>query len=204
MSTQQSSSSKMSPSLDTSHLKVKFPFKAKYGNYVNGKFVEPKSGKYFDNTTPITNEVICQVPRSNEKDIDFALDAAHAAFPAWGKTSITERSNILNKIAECSALLSDAHVDSVNQISNRIKNPDLTPSAQMLNEMKHEEKGFFEYTDQFSHKYQKLYQNMKINDGYFSELDKLRTLSFEKQREIESDDKVSFDQFLEEYFSSDI
>ena len=100
MSTQQSSSSKMSPSLDTSHLKVKFPFKAKYGNYVNGKFVEPKSGKYFDNTTPITNEVICQVPRSNEKDIDFALDAAHAAFPAWGKTSITERSNILNKIAD--------------------------------------------------------------------------------------------------------
>ena len=91
---------KVSSVLDTSHLKVKFPFKAKYGNYINGKFVEPKSGKYFDNTTPITNEVICQVPRSNDKDIDFALDAAHAAFPAWGKTSITERSNILNKIAD--------------------------------------------------------------------------------------------------------
>ena len=103
MSTQQASSSKkLSSSLDTSHLKVKFPFKAKYGNYVNGKFVEPKSGKYFDNTTPITNEVICQVPRSNDKDIDFALDAAHAAFPAWGKTSITERSNILLKIAGAS------------------------------------------------------------------------------------------------------
>ena len=100
MSTQQASSSKVSSSLDTSHLKVKFPFKAKYGNYINGKFVEPKSGKYFDNTTPITNEVICKVPRSNEKDIDFALDAAHAAFPTWGKTSIGERSNILNKIAD--------------------------------------------------------------------------------------------------------
>ena len=100
MSTQQTSSSKLSSSLDTSHLKVKFPFKAKYGNYINGKFVEPKSGKYFENTTPITNEVICQVPRSNEKDVDFALDAAHAAFPSWGKTSITERSNILNKIAD--------------------------------------------------------------------------------------------------------
>ena len=100
MSTQQATSSKVSSSLDTSHLKVKFPFKAKYGNYINGKFVEPKSGKYFDNTTPITNEVICKVPRSNEKDIDFALDAAHAAFPTWGKTSITERSNILNKIAD--------------------------------------------------------------------------------------------------------
>ena len=67
MSTQQSTSSKMSPSLDTSHLKVKFPFKAKYGNYVNGKFVEPKSGKYFDNTTPITNEVICQVHDRTKK-----------------------------------------------------------------------------------------------------------------------------------------
>ena len=100
MSTQQAISSKVSSSLDTSHLKVKFPFKAKYGNYINGKFVEPKSGKYFDNTSPITNEVICKVPRSNEKDVDFALDAAHAAFPAWGKTSIGERSNILLKIAD--------------------------------------------------------------------------------------------------------
>jgi len=69
--------------------------------------------------------------------------------------------------------------------------------------MKLEEKGFFEYTDQFSRKYQKIYQDMKISEGYFSELDKLRILSNEKQLEIETDDKVSFDQFLEEYFSSD-
>ena len=69
--------------------------------------------------------------------------------------------------------------------------------------MKHQEKGFFEYTDQFSRKYQKLYKDAKIDDGYFSELDKLRALSQEKQLEIESDDKVSFDQFLDEYFSSD-
>ena len=91
---------KVSSVLDTSHLKVKFPYKAKYGNYINGKFVEPKSGKYFENTSPISNEVICSVARSNEKDVDAALDAAHAAFPTWGKTSITERSNILLKIAD--------------------------------------------------------------------------------------------------------
>ena len=89
-----------SPLLDTSHLKVPFPYKAKYGNYINGKFVEPKSGKYFDNTTPINNEVICSVARSDAKDVEAALDAAHAAFPTWGKTSITERSNILIKIAD--------------------------------------------------------------------------------------------------------
>ena len=91
---------KLSSVLDTSHLRVKFPFKAKYGNYINGKFVEPKSGKYFDNTSPISNEKICAVARSNEKDVDAALDAAHAAFPSWGKTSITERSNMLLKVAD--------------------------------------------------------------------------------------------------------
>ena len=91
---------KVSSALDTSHLKVKFPFKTKYGNYINGKFVEPKSGKYFDNPSPITNETICSVARSNEQDVEAALDAAHAAFPKWGKTSITERSIMLNKIAD--------------------------------------------------------------------------------------------------------
>ena len=52
---------KVSSVLDTSHLKVKFPYKAKYGNYINGKFVEPKSGKYFENTSPISNEVSVQL-----------------------------------------------------------------------------------------------------------------------------------------------
>ena len=100
MSTQQAKNSNVSSALDTSHLKVKFPFKAKYGNFINGKFVEPKSGKYFDNVSPINNEKICSVARSNDKDVEAALDAAHAAFSEWGKTDITTRSNILNKIAD--------------------------------------------------------------------------------------------------------
>ena len=91
---------KVSSALDTSHLKVAFPYKAKYGNYINGKFVEPLSGKYFDNVSPINNEKICSVARSNEKDVEAALDAAHAAFVEWGKTDITTRSNILYKIAD--------------------------------------------------------------------------------------------------------
>jgi aldehyde dehydrogenase len=90
----------VSASLDTSHLKVPFPFKSKYGNYIGGKFVEPKSGKYFDNVSPINNEVICQMARSDAKDVDAALDAAHEAFKEWGKTDITTRSNIMNKIAD--------------------------------------------------------------------------------------------------------
>ena len=60
----------------------------------------PKSGQYFENCSPITGEVICEIARSNGDDVNAALDAAHAAFPAWGKTSLAERANILNKIAD--------------------------------------------------------------------------------------------------------
>jgi len=90
----------ISAALDTSHLGVPFPFQARYDNFIGGRWAPPKSGKYFDNPSPITGEIICSVARSNADDIDFALDAAHAAMDAWGATSTTERSNLLLKIAQ--------------------------------------------------------------------------------------------------------
>ncbi len=75
-------------------------FKEKYDNFINGEWTAPVDGEYFDNTSPIDGKVICQVARSKEADIELALDAAHAAKDAWGKTSVTERSNILLKIAD--------------------------------------------------------------------------------------------------------
>ena len=81
-------------------LGVKSPFKEKYDNFIGGKWTKPVDGKYFENITPISGKPFCEVARSNEKDIELALDAAHAAKDAWGKTSTTERSNILLKIAD--------------------------------------------------------------------------------------------------------
>ena len=75
-------------------------FKPQYQNFIGGKWVAPVDGQYFDNVSPVNGEAFCQVPRSNEKDIELALDAAHAAKDAWGKTSVTERSNLLLKIAD--------------------------------------------------------------------------------------------------------
>ncbi|WP_323751666.1 aldehyde dehydrogenase family protein, partial [Marinobacter sp.] len=75
-------------------------FKSRYGNYIGGEFVAPVKGQYFENITPVTGEVFCEVARSGAEDIELALDAAHKAAPAWGKTSPTERSNILLKIAD--------------------------------------------------------------------------------------------------------
>lgn len=75
-------------------------FKTKYDNYINGKWIAPSNNQYFENVTPVTGEVFCKVARSTKEDIDIALDAAHAAKDAWGKTSPAERATILNKIAD--------------------------------------------------------------------------------------------------------
>lgn len=81
-------------------LGVKIPYKAKYDNFIGGKWVAPVKGEYFDVITPITGKVYTQAARSSAEDVELALDAAHEAFEKWGKTSTTERSNILLKIAD--------------------------------------------------------------------------------------------------------
>ncbi|QFU20666.1 aldehyde dehydrogenase [Shewanella eurypsychrophilus] len=79
---------------------AKINFKNKYDNYIGGEWVAPVGGKYFQNSSPINGKVFCQVARSDERDIELALDAAHEARESWGKTSVTERSNLLLKIAD--------------------------------------------------------------------------------------------------------
>ncbi|ABE75621.1 acetaldehyde dehydrogenase ExaC [Psychrobacter cryohalolentis] len=75
-------------------------FREKYGNFINGEWVAPIDGEYFDNSSPIDGKIFCQIARSKEADVEAALDAAHAAKDAWGKTSVTERSNMLLKLAD--------------------------------------------------------------------------------------------------------
>ncbi len=75
-------------------------FKERYGNYINAAFVAPSLGKYFDNISPVDGKVFTQVAHSTKEDLDLAVDAASKAFETWSKTSATERSIILNKIAD--------------------------------------------------------------------------------------------------------
>ncbi|MEZ5441563.1 MAG: aldehyde dehydrogenase [Lysobacterales bacterium] len=75
-------------------------FKPRYANFIGGQWVAPAGGAYFDNITPITGKVFTQIPRSDKADVEAALDAAHAAKDAWGRTSATERANLLNRIAD--------------------------------------------------------------------------------------------------------
>jgi aldehyde dehydrogenase len=74
--------------------------KEKYDHFIGGKWVAPSSGEYFDNISPIDGKVFSKAARGNKADIELALDAAHAAFPSWSKTSVAVRSKLLNKIAD--------------------------------------------------------------------------------------------------------
>lgn len=76
------------------------PFKDRYDNFIGGRFVAPVKGNYFDNITPITGAKVCEVARSSAEDVELALDAAHAAKDAWGRTSAAERAGILLQIAD--------------------------------------------------------------------------------------------------------
>ena len=78
----------------------KLHYKPRYGNYIGGEFVPPKRGEYFENISPVTGQPFCEIPRSSAEDIEAALDAAHGAKAAWGRTPPAERANILNKIAD--------------------------------------------------------------------------------------------------------
>ncbi|RBI97274.1 aldehyde dehydrogenase [Micromonospora provocatoris] len=65
-----------------------------------GEYVKPHGGKYFENPTPVTGQTFCEVARGTAEDVEKALDAAHGAADAWGRTSVAERSLILNRIAD--------------------------------------------------------------------------------------------------------
>lgn len=75
-------------------------YKERYENFIGGKWTPPVNGDYFDNVTPVTGQAFCQVPRSTEEDIELAIDAAYEAKDAWAQTSVTERSLVLNRIAD--------------------------------------------------------------------------------------------------------
>ncbi|RPF51029.1 aldehyde dehydrogenase [Aquisalibacillus elongatus] len=75
-------------------------FKDRYENYIGGEWTPPVNGEYFDNVTPVTGKPFCEIPRSTKEDIELALDAAHEVKVEWGTTSVAERANMLNKIAD--------------------------------------------------------------------------------------------------------
>ena len=82
------------------HHTARSPFKGRYDNFIGGQWVAPSSGRYFDNTSPVNGQKLCEIARSDAGDIDLALDAAHATKERWGRTAVAERANLMNAIAQ--------------------------------------------------------------------------------------------------------
>jgi len=82
------------------NVEKKIAIRSRYDNYIGGEWVAPVNGQYFENLSPINGNVLCEVARSSSEDIEKALDAAHAAKTAWGETSVTERAQVLNRVAD--------------------------------------------------------------------------------------------------------
>ena len=72
----------------------------KLTNYIGGRRQPPVSGTYLDSFNPATGEVGHQVPNSDGRDIQMAVEAAQSAFPQWSQTPASARSNMLNRIAD--------------------------------------------------------------------------------------------------------
>ncbi|MBX3314144.1 MAG: aldehyde dehydrogenase family protein [Actinobacteria bacterium] len=75
-------------------------FEDRYGHYIGGEWVDPLGGQWFEDTTPVTGQAFTEIARGTADDVERALDAAHKAAPAWGRTSPAERATILNRIAD--------------------------------------------------------------------------------------------------------
>jgi len=69
-------------------------------NFINGKPVSPVAGKFLDLRNPSNDDVYSQVPDSDEKDIELAVESAKKAFPEWSAKSRQDRARILNRVAE--------------------------------------------------------------------------------------------------------
>ncbi|GAA3202390.1 aldehyde dehydrogenase [Dactylosporangium siamense] len=75
-------------------------FQPRYDHWIGGEYVKPARGQYFENPSPVTGETFCEIARGTAEDVEAALDAAHGAADAWGRTSVADRANILNRIAD--------------------------------------------------------------------------------------------------------
>ena len=75
-------------------------YKEQYENFIGGEWIPPDSKEYIQNISPVDGKVLTKIPRSNEKDVDLAIEAAKKGFEQFKHTSVAQRSALLNKIAD--------------------------------------------------------------------------------------------------------
>ena len=70
-------------------------YQARYDHFIGGEYVSPARGQYFENPSPVNGQAFTEIARGTAEDVERALDAAHAAAPVWGRSSVTARADVL-------------------------------------------------------------------------------------------------------------
>ena len=86
----------------------------KHRMFINGEWADAASGENTEVINPATEEVIAEVPKGTEGDVDRAVEAARGAFGTWSLTTPAERSAMLHKLAD--AIAEDA--ENLSQIES--------------------------------------------------------------------------------------
>jgi len=107
---------------------------------------------------------------------------------------------ISTDLSLCASLFDKSYAQAVSEIVKRFDNSELTPSAQVLEQMKSQGQGFFDHINTYAKQYRQDFLAQDINQAHFDYLDEQAEASCQRQREIEAADTLSFDQYLAQYF----
>ena len=115
--------------------------------------------------------------------------------------------DLLNKLYDLALLLDQAEeasvfVQALEQQINKVENPDLTPSGKILQMMRSNRQSFLDFHLELAHRHKEILGNRVLSNTFLAEMKKLGIKSIEEQRQLEADEEKSFEEFLEEYLSS--
>ncbi len=94
----------------------------KYGNYINGEWVDASSGETYENMNPATKEVLGLFPKSSSEDVKKAVDAAAAAFNEWRLTPAPQRGEIILRAGQLLTERKEAHARDMTQEMGKVLN----------------------------------------------------------------------------------
>lgn len=150
----------------------------------------------------IDNNEMLTAHQGRDPSLKLMRNGKKISIKEWG-------GELLDVMQGYAALLDDVHNTndysaSLNKQKQAVADPECTPSAKMLNEMRDKGEGFYQYAMRMSKQHHERFIKEKLSIEQFQFYKNLSTSSLEQQRQIENDDVLPFASFLERYFSKSL
>lgn len=161
--------------------------------------------------SPPLDESTCDACKYNQtntakkgRDPEFRLyrDDDEVTLESWAKEILRDVSGVAELID--SAEGGDSYLQAVRMMHGLVEEPMATPSAQLLEDLKAENCGFFEYAFSVAQSHRDYFASIApLSDAREAEFAQEALRSIEQQKQIEASDEISLEQYLANYFSSD-